>query len=548
MSPKETAQAGTKKYQVPGALTPAELLERARSQFYSDPNVIGVGIGERRVGGQAQDGQVALIVYVKEKLEEAQLDKEEQAVPVPRQFEGMGTDVVAPFGPDSPTETLGFGDGHRHSVDMMSIDRVRLHDQWTAGQKGQELPFQGSIHDYGDVEVIQDDGTLVQTVNGQPEVDYVRAYKLFRLKNPDIYDFVSFFTDTASGMPPQGGSSWYWPIHNDTQGIGYPVFSNRPALGTNKLQGILFLNQGHFGAWRYVMLQEQGHRWSSFAPYRDSQNGPNLTDHMLGGFAHWAAEFDDDRSPMDYDIYDWVDIGGGQYQRVSLSSDQREYSELDLYLMGAMGPDEVGDLNLLSNITNVSGNTYTANKKRLEIDNFLWANGARVPNAAAAQKQFKHGFCLLTKDYARAHDLADRIDQLRRRFEADFRAATKGLLSVDTTIGPLRREAQPGEITELTGGGYTSLHRHQVTPYDLNLTGVQYTGSIQPGQSQYLFTYGWSPVWHMEWSARPTTAGGKVTSSVEIERDGNGLFTYWITVRNTGSVATGYELHFARLR
>jgi hypothetical protein len=295
------------------------------------------------------------------------------------------------------------------------------------------------------------------------------------------------------------------------------------------------------------MLQEQGHRWSSFASYRDSAGGPNLTDHMLGGFAHWAAEFDDDRSPMDYDVYDWVDVGGGQFQRVSLASDQREYCELDLYLMGAIGPDEVGDMNLLSNITNVSGNTFSANKKRLEIDNFLWANGARVPNVAAAQKQFKHGFCLLTKDFGRAHDLADRIDQLRRRFEADFRAATKGLLSVDTTIGPLRREPQPGEITELTGGGYTSLHRHQVTPYDLNVTGVQYTGSIQPGQSQYLFTYNWSPYWHIEWSARPTTAGGKVTSSVEIERGSNGTFTYWITVRNTGSIATGFELHFARL-
>jgi len=268
----------------------------------------------------------------------------------------------------------------------MSIDQVRLHEQWTAVQGGQELPFQGSIHDYGDVEVIQDDGTLVHTVNGQPVVDYVRAYKLFRLKNPDIYDFVSFFTDTESGMPPQGGSSWYQPVHNDTQGIGYPVFSNRAALGTNKLQGYLFLNQGHFAAWRYVMLQEQGHRWGSFVPYRDSQNGPNLTDHMLGGFAHWAAEFDDDRSPMDYDIFDWVDIGGGQFQRASLASDQREYSELDLYLMGAMGPDEVGDMNLLSNITSVSGNTFSANKKRLEIDNFLWANGARVPNVAAAQK------------------------------------------------------------------------------------------------------------------------------------------------------------------
>jgi len=142
----------------------------------------------------------------------------------------------------------------------------------------------------------------------------------------------------------------------------------------------------------------------------DSQNGPNLTDHMLGGFAHWAAEFDDAHSPMDYDVFDGVDAGSRQFQRVSLATDQREYYELDLYLMGAIGPDEVGDMNLLSNITNVSGNTFSANKKRLQIDNFLWANGTRVPNAGTSHKQFKYGFCLLTKDFGRAHDLADRID------------------------------------------------------------------------------------------------------------------------------------------
>jgi hypothetical protein len=529
-------------YALRGDVKIGELLERARQSFYIDPHVIGVGIGHRRVGGETHHDEIALIVYVTEKL-----PKEDLALVVPREFEGIGTDVVAPFGPDAPQEALGFSESHQHSDDMAYVDWVRLHEQWTE-EAGGELEFHGIIRDYGDVGVIQDDGTLVKTINGQQVVDFVAAYKLFRLKHPDIYDFVTFFTDTTSGMPPQGGSSWYRFVFNDVKGIGFPDnYNQRAGYGTNRLQGVMFLNQGHFPIWRYVMLQEQAHRWACFAPYRDAAAGPDKTDHMLGGWGHWAAELDDDRSPMDYDIYDWA-ARNGQYERVSLTSDQREYCPLDLYLMGAFGTDEVGDISLLSGLTNVGGNMFTATKKLLRIENFIWANGVRAPGAATSQKQFKNAFVLLTKDFDRSHDLADRIDTLRRRFATDFRTSTQGILDVDTTVGPLRRQLSPAEVNDLTDGSYTTLHRHQVTPSDLAVTGTQFTGTIQPGQTQLWFTFGWSPNWLLQWSVRPTTAGGKLTWTQEIERAGNGTFTYWLRITNTGSVATAFEARYARSR
>jgi hypothetical protein len=539
---QEAAREKAPAYTLRGDVKITELLERARQAFYIDPHVIGVGIGPRRVAGETRHDEIALIVYVTEKL-----PREDLALVVPREFEGIGTDVVAPFGPDAPREALGFSESHQNSDDMSYVDWVRLHEQWTE-EAGGDLEFHGVIRDYGDIGVIQDDGTLVKTINGQKVVDFVQAYKVFRLKNPDIYDFVTFFTDTTSGMPPQGGSSWYRFVYNDVKGIGFPDnFDQRAGYGTNKLQGIMFLNQGHFPVWRYVMLQEQGHRWACFAPYRDTTSGPDQTDHMLGGWGHWAAELDDDRSPMDYDIYDWV-AQNGQYERVSLASDQREYCPLDLYLMGALGSDEVGDISLLSGLTNVGGNMFTATKKLLRVENFIWSNGARTPGVATSQKQFKNAFVLLTKDFDRSHDLADRIDVLRRRFAADFRTATQGLMDIDTTVGPLRRQLSAAEITELTGGGYTALHRHQVTPGDLAVTGTQFTGTIQPGQTQLWFTYNWSSVWLTHWSVRPTTAGGKLTWTQEIERANNGTFTYWLRITNTGSVATAFEARYARLR
>jgi len=161
-------------YRLPGDVKIGDVVDRARKVFYADPNVIGVGIGHRRVAGETRHGEIALIVYVKEKLPYGQV-----AVPVPPEFEGIGTDVVAPFGPDAPLEALGFAESHQNSDDMASIDWGRLHEQWATAANG-ELSFHGVISDFGDVSVIQDDGTLVQTVNGQPVVDFVQACKVFR--------------------------------------------------------------------------------------------------------------------------------------------------------------------------------------------------------------------------------------------------------------------------------------------------------------------------------------------------------------------------------
>jgi hypothetical protein len=58
--------------------------------------------------------------------------------------------------------------------------------------------------------------------------------------------FVTFFTDSAHGMPPQGGSSWYRFIFNDTEGIGFsPTWNLRPSYGSDVLRGVIFMNQGH---------------------------------------------------------------------------------------------------------------------------------------------------------------------------------------------------------------------------------------------------------------------------------------------------------------
>ena len=92
-------------YRIPENVDISKLIEDAEKSFYEDPNVIGVGVGNRRKGDEIHDDEVALIVYVKTKLPKGEVNKNYL---IPQKFQGMATDVVAPFGPDAPLEALGF--------------------------------------------------------------------------------------------------------------------------------------------------------------------------------------------------------------------------------------------------------------------------------------------------------------------------------------------------------------------------------------------------------------------------------------------------------
>jgi hypothetical protein len=233
---------------------------------------------------------------------------------------------------------------HHLIHDMSNIDWARLHEI-PMRTEAPIIEHAVKVQDFGDICVIEDDGTLIKTAsNGQQYTDFVRAYQLFRTLHGDDYEFVTFFTDTASGMLPQGGASFYSGIYNDVQGIGLGSFNDRGTWGTSRLQGFHFINQGHFPIWRYVMLQEFAHQFAAFVRYRGDPNTggvpgtATMTDHLLNGVpGHWSLNFDDEKSPMDYDINNWIELPNGQFRKINLTSDERVYCNLDLYLMGIRG-------------------------------------------------------------------------------------------------------------------------------------------------------------------------------------------------------------------
>lgn len=287
---------------IPPDLYVQDVLRKARERFYRDNNVIGVGINVKRVAGEVRPNQYAVVVYVVQKLSEQALDADNV---VPETFMGIQTDVVEPLGADGRETAADYLFEHHVMHDMGSIDWARLHEL-TLRDEEPIVEHAVTVQDFGDVCVIEDDGTLVKTTPaGQQYVDFVRAYQLFRTRHGDDYEHVTFVTDSASGLPPQGGASFWSGVYNDVQGIGLGAFNGRAVWGTSRLQGFHFLNQGHFPIWRYVMLQEWAHQFAAFARYRDPATGATMTDHLLGGvLGHWALNLDDEKSPMDYDVND----------------------------------------------------------------------------------------------------------------------------------------------------------------------------------------------------------------------------------------------------
>jgi hypothetical protein len=81
-------------------------------------------------------------------------------------------------------------------------------------------------------------------------------------------------------------------------------------------------------------------------------------------------------------------------------------------------------------------------------------------------------------------------------------------------------------------------------------TGVQFTGSLTPNQTQSWFTWGWNPALHVVWYVMPITpkpGAPELEWSVRVERSNATQCTHWITVHNLSNVAVSFEGRYAIL-
>jgi hypothetical protein len=82
------------------------------------------------------------------------------------------------------------------------------------------------------------------------------------------------------------------------------------------------------------------------------------------------------------------------------------------------------------------------------------------------------------------------------------------------------------------------------------VTGVQWTGSLAPNQTQRWFTFNWPANWHVVWymmATSPQIGAPQVDWDVAVERANANNCTYWVTVKNLTNQNLTFEGRYAIL-
>ena len=321
------------------------------------------------------------------------------------------------------------------------------------------LPDTGSgiTRDVGSIAIIEHDGSGYDKLlaSGEPNVDARAAVALrFYQDHGDLYDFLAVFTNFEFETP--GTLAFNLLVRNDVEGIGTPpinlgtrfgsparldsyldmaAISRYRTLGSSS--GPLSLTPGDPGflSTLNVLAHELGHQWLVRINYIDG-GGVSSGDLLGRDAGHWSTLLDSDASLMDG--VDWLPLGGGSFRADRLDL---RYSDLDLYLMGFLPPEEIVPFMLLRNPEfdptkePTEGDTITAATETVTIDQIVQAEGPRSPSHVFSPKIFRLGFIFLTAPGVEPDpdDLAA-VDRVRQAFPAHFFTLTRGVAIADTTL------------------------------------------------------------------------------------------------------------------
>ncbi|MGH9388653.1 MAG: hypothetical protein ACRD1Z_03495, partial [Vicinamibacteria bacterium] len=265
----------------------------------------------------------------------------------------------------------------------------------------------------------------------------------------DFYDFIVVFTNFE--FDRGGALAVYTGVRNDVAGIGLPVVDNGDGFGSPKrLQG--FIDMGPVSQYQQdpfslepadpdfrttlgVLAHEMGHQWLAGARFLA---GGVLRDDLLGrDGVHWSFLLSSDASFLYGN--DWEAMGANRYRSVGVQS---RFSELDLYLMGFLAPEEVSPMTLLVNpeadrtrLPELSSEIEAASVETVTIEQIIAAEGARAPSQRESQKDFTVAFVFLTAPslLPTEGDLVA-VDRVRSNFMDAFFSQTRGRALADPDL------------------------------------------------------------------------------------------------------------------
>ncbi len=268
-------------------------------------------------------------------------------------------------------------------------------------------------------------------------------------------------------------SIYYVPVKNDVLGIGYQRSSESERFDDapgKRLEGIVFLNDLPY--WlespeelKTAFLHEIGHRWLTRVHARVDDEDVPLTGR---DDEHWSYFLDAGVSPLEGNLWSYDEVPTATAPRYPL-----RYSPLDLYLMGALEPEEVPPFRLLEptaeaeELLDCDGRRLSrasvpqrceplavpGTVRTITIDDLIEAEGPREPTAADALRSFSVAFLVID----------DNRPVLSSESCANFRRLTGELTRVfsDATDSRLSLE---NEVSE--GASCATLQEASTSPFD----------------------------------------------------------------------------------
>jgi hypothetical protein len=206
-------------------------------------------------------------------------------------------------------------------------------------------------------------------------------------------------------------------------------------------EGHHFKNYAHAVGW---IAHEFGHRWGMSLRFRNPRTG-NIED-LADEAGHWNdflntpskysvwRMFSDklyvEKSQMEGFVYE-ARPGGVFWREVPSWNVASGFSELDLYAMGMIAPEEVADTFAIANAQGKHSQEVRGDKVTVRIQDVIAALGERVPAARDAQKDFTFGLYLLHEGNRAPY--ADKVKQaegIERALIEYYRVATGGRMHV----------------------------------------------------------------------------------------------------------------------
>ncbi|MFH1568762.1 MAG: T9SS type A sorting domain-containing protein [Gemmatimonadota bacterium] len=232
-----------------------------------------------------------------------------------------------------------------------------------------------------------------------------RFYELF----PDEYDFLQVRAGIAMSNGLHGQSV---RVRNRVQGLGLPDTDESGDYGgPSSLQSVIFINFRLHGP----LVHEVSHTWANYLELFESQ--------FWG--AHWG--FSDVGGVLGDRGFEPLLRADGSYQ-ISMTSASSywggEYSDLELYLMGLLPPEEVAPHVVLRRPEIVSFSddgefvVMDGYLDTVSVEEIIAAEGPRLPSAADAQRRFRLATVVVSPEPL--DDLAlTYVDRQMALFESD---------------------------------------------------------------------------------------------------------------------------------